>query len=70
MTEEQIKFYFNAVFRYIQASPNGVNFGELVEYALVRKLDDDMFMAMLDQLEKSDIVIRVGETYSTALERV
>lgn len=68
MTEEQVKFYFNQVYRHILEAPR--SFGELVDYASRRKLDDDMFMTMLDTLESSGIVKLSGETYSVALERV
>ena len=65
MTEEQVKFYFNAIYRLIIDAPNGISFGELIEYANKRKLDDDLFMDMLDDLEMTiKVVKRDGETYS------
>ena len=70
MTEEQIKFYFNHIYRFIGASKaNGVVFGSLVDYATLRKMDDDTFLAILDQMESSGLIFHKGETYFVALEK-
>jgi hypothetical protein len=62
MTEEQIKFYFILIYKLIKDYP-GVTFGELVDYGAKRKLQDDLFLAMLDQMESSGLAIRKGEQF-------
>jgi hypothetical protein len=64
MTEEQVKFMFNQVFRMIDwASPKGISFGEIIEWAAKSKLDDETLLTILDGLEKSELVVRQGEQY-------
>jgi hypothetical protein len=64
MTEEQVKFWFNQVFRMIDFAPNGLTFGYLIEWAAKSKLDDNTFLAILDGLETEKLVVRQGERYS------
>jgi hypothetical protein len=70
MTEEQVKFKFNLIYRWIVRSKEyGVSFGDLVIWAYNQGLDDELFLEMLDEMEKDGLVIRQGETY-VALEQV
>jgi hypothetical protein len=64
MTEEQVKFMFNQVFRMIDWSPQGMSFGEIIEWAAKSKLDDETLLTILDGLEASELVVRQGERYS------
>jgi hypothetical protein len=65
MTEEQVKFWFNQVYRKILlASPRGMSFGEIVDWASKAKLSDDTFLTILDELEMEKLVVRQGERYS------
>jgi hypothetical protein len=63
MTEEQVKYWFNALYRYIALYETGASFDELVNWANKRNIDDDVFMSMLDKLEETKLVIRQGEIY-------
>ena len=70
MTEEQYKFYFNSMYRLIcYRHSNGIRFGELLDYAMSRKIDDEIFLSMLDGMEMDGLVTRRGETYIVALEK-
>jgi hypothetical protein len=69
MTEEQIKFKFNLIYRWIVRSrENGVSFGDLVIWAYNQGLSDELFLWMIDAMEKDKLVVRQGETYM-ALEQ-
>jgi hypothetical protein len=70
MTEEQIKFWFNSMYRHIKYSGEfGFTFGELVDWANKRKIDDEVFLWILDGMEANRLVTRQGEKYM-ALEQV
>jgi hypothetical protein len=69
MTEEQIKFWFNQMYRHIKwAGEFGFTFSELVNWASARKIDDEVFLWILDGMEQNKLVERQGEKY-TALEQ-
>jgi hypothetical protein len=65
MTQEAVKFMFNLMYRHIAVSSHSkVSFGQLVDWARLRKIDDETFLSMIDGMEKSGLVIRQGEIYS------
>jgi hypothetical protein len=69
MTPETVKFMFNRLYRHIASGyQHGMTFGELLEWAAKRKIDDDTFMDMLDTMEKESLVVRRGETYLCFLD--
>jgi hypothetical protein len=41
-----------------------VSFGQLVDWARIRKIDDETFLSMIDGMEASGLIIRQGEVYS------
>jgi hypothetical protein len=63
MTEEQFKFMFNLMYRYINACRD-CDFGDLIDWAARHRVDDDTLMSMLDDMEESKLVVRQGERYS------
>jgi hypothetical protein len=67
MTEEQIKFTFNLLYRLIATESHDgtqyITFGELVNWAAARKIDDDTFLTMIDNMETCGLVTRQGERY-------
>jgi hypothetical protein len=64
MTEEQTKFMVNRIYRMISNSPNGMSFGELINWASRCRLNDQTFLDLIDALEMSKLVTRQGERYS------
>jgi hypothetical protein len=68
MTEEQVKFMVNRMYRMICNSPSGMTFGELVNWADECRLKDTEFLDMLDSLERSKLVFRQGEKYTVSRE--
>jgi hypothetical protein len=67
MTEEQVKFWFNSMYKVIMGASiydGGISFDDLINWANHRKLNDDVFMSMLDEMEATKLVTRQGERYS------
>jgi hypothetical protein len=66
MTEEQVKFMVNRVYRMIANSNNGMTFGELINWADRCKLKDNEFLDILDCLESSKLVERQGDSFNVS----
>jgi hypothetical protein len=65
MTEEQIKFMVNRVYRMI-ANADRMSFGDLINWADRCRLKDDEFLDILDCLEESKLVVRQGDSFSVS----
>jgi hypothetical protein len=66
MIEEQIKFMVNRIVRMIDNSPDGMSFGELINWADRCRLKDQTFLDIMDALEASKLVVRQGDSYSVS----
>jgi hypothetical protein len=65
MTEEQVKFMVNRIYRMI-ANADGMTFGELIDWADRCRLKDHEFLDILDCLEESKLVVRQGDSFSVS----